>query len=193
MSTPFSYSALKAELTTDPAALGYAAPLAAKNLDALAALLNAATYGTAYLPPSPASVLKWGAATGVLTAIAEAAAAAGTFASISAANRAIALATQLLLGGTYPPLDVTDPAIAGAVASGAPYTPGAGAVTTPGLLDALVGAGVLTSTQKDQLISLGAVAAGRATALWCYSAATNPAGPPSLTITADQIGAALRS
>jgi len=171
--TAYSDSALKSELTADPAGLGYAARLAAHDLDGAAALLNGAT-ATAYGPVPTAEVLLWGAQAGVRAAI-QTAATSGT-------SQSIALAVLDLLQGGYSYLDTTDARIVGAVGTG-PYTPGAGAVTTPGLLDELVAAGVMTDSQKDALISLGKATVGRPAALW-----TSP--PP---IDAARIAAALRS
>ena len=47
---PIDYAALKTELATDPASLGYATPLAAQEWPACAALINAPGSATVTLP-----------------------------------------------------------------------------------------------------------------------------------------------
>jgi hypothetical protein len=198
--SPLTPAALRAELQSDPANLGYAAPLAAGDHASVAGLINATTYGTAYGPITAHKVLKWGAANGVRLRIEQAAAAAGPFApgqpkDISddpvAQSIALAVRDQLAAGMD---LDLTDPEIVGTAADGGPYTPGA-AAGDPGMLDALAAAGVLVDAGgaglKDSLIAVGAAAASRATALWGYALATNPDGPAAVAITTDRIAAAL--
>lgn len=157
MSTPYTDAALKAELAADPLKIGYASPLAARDYPMVANLINAPSQ-VAYQPIPTTSVLVWGAQTGLRAAI--------QTATTTGSAQSIALAVLDLLQGGYAFLDVTNPAIVGTVASGIPYTPGAGTVTTAGLLDGLVNASVMTAAQKDQLISIGKTSVSRAFALW---------------------------
>jgi hypothetical protein len=200
MSVPFTSAWLKAELTSDPASLGYSASVQSGADSTTAGLINAANYFV-YQPIVTAQVLKWGSGNGVRYNVEAAATTSGPFASgqpkaISSANQGLALAVRDLLQGGYAVLDLTDPAIVGALASGAPYTPGSGTVSTPGLFDALVSAGILVdgsgNSLKDSLITVGKVAASRATVLWGYSFSTNPTGPTAVKVTIAQIAQALR-
>lgn len=201
-STPFSLAALASEIRDDPASLGYAAHVTAGDHGAVASLLNATTYGTAYRPITAHQALKWGAGNGVRLKIEQAATATGPYASgqphdISAAPvaQSIALSVRDQLAAGMP-LDLTDPAIVGVASTGDPYTPGA-TLAAAGMLDALASAAVLADSGgaplRDSLIAVGAVAASRATLLWGYAFATNPSGPDAVAVTTDQIAAALRS
>lgn len=192
MPTPYSDAALRSELINDPLKMGYAAPLAVGNLWQVRGLLYAPSQ-TAYLPISAAQVLKWGAATGVRLSIEQASTATGPYAPGASLDitktpmaQSIALAVvDQLRGGIG--LDLTDPQIVGEMASGAAYTPGAGAVATDGMLDVLVAASVLgtpATPLKDALIGVGKTLVSRVYSLW---ATTGPDIDPG------RIAAVLRS
>lgn len=175
--TSLQAAALLTELTTDPTHLGYAALLAVGNDAAVVDLGNAVNYSGgapvySVIRPVPwGDVVQWGATVGLRSKI--------EIAAADATNTARDYALLLLdyIGSlglksetSEGVLDVTDPLVAGKIASGATYTPGAGAIATPGMLDALVGAEagsplaaapIMTSVQKDALIGLGTVAISR--------------------------------
>ena len=179
--TPFTYSGLKAELSADPCALGLPAAIAAFDLGTARDLLNDDTRRTVYRPITTAQALTWGAAQALTHTFDDAANAAGSFSGIDADGRACARAVQYLLSGQYPTLDLDTTAIVGAMADGTAYSPGAGTPTTPGLLDRLVTSNVLTTAQKDDLITQGRTTTSRALELW------------GRTITLDDIATALRN
>lgn len=171
---------LKQELQSDPLHLGYAG----KDAHAVAILLNTPAY-TAYAPAPLMAVLKLAAATSVIVNIGLAASKSAPFAGITALVQGYAMSFQYMLTGGAASLDVTDPAIVGAMdAAGTPYTPGnAAPIATPGMLDGLVSASVMTAAQKDALIALGRYRATRLQVLF-----TNPPA-----VDAGRVLAALRS
>lgn len=201
--TPFSIAALKSELTTDPAKVGYATPIASGADNQVAALINAINSSYAfYLPIDGDELLTWATANAVLINIDEAVNATGAFSSITTANRNAARGVQYLLAGSYVQpvagtLDITDARVVGLMSDGTAYVTGdTTTLTTPGLIDALVAAGVLVSSSgtslKDSLLAAGKVSVSRATALWGYNATTNPTGPTTMSISALQVSQALR-
>jgi hypothetical protein len=152
---------LKAELDGDPAGMGYA-PFIAENNDAgVRELLHDRTRGfTRIAPVAWRTVVTWGAQHGIRAKIQDAA----DTPSNPVRDLALTFLDSIRGLGT-PTLDLTDPVVVGATAGGAAYIPGGDPVATPGMLDALVAAGVLVDGQgaslKDDLIELGRVPVSR--------------------------------
>ena len=158
--TAAGWTALQAEIATDPAKLGYAgltAPAIAELLNTPGNLLPTPQPWTKPAPAVPiGQVIQWcatadGSTPGPIAAITDASA------NASDPARAACL-SALRIFGSSPTFDVSDP-------------------TNLALLRGLVTAGKVTSNQEAALLSLGTTPASRAEQLW----------GPDVVITPDQV------
>ncbi|MCA1596096.1 MAG: hypothetical protein LC772_06695 [Chloroflexi bacterium] len=127
---PLTTAALHTEITTDPAAIGYAPWLAAKDYDAVARILN--QQNPAWVKKAPqiamSDVLDWAAA-GPIGAITDAST------NVTSPVRNICLAALRMFNGTQVALDVSR-------------------TDVQNMLGALVSAGTITQAQHDALMNL---------------------------------------
>ena len=141
------YTALRAELTTDPAKLGYGPLLAAGSANRVADLLNAPTqagYGSVPITP----LLEWIAAHGVMARLR--AAAAGSNEQVASIAE---VALMLVSNPNIPALDLSRPRV-------------------QAMLGALAQAGVIPAEANAELLAMAAVSVSRATVLgWGYVSA----------------------
>lgn len=141
------YTALRQELTTDPAKLGYGPLLAAGSANRVADLLNAPTqaaYGKVEVTP----LLEWIAAHGVMARL-RAAAAGGNEQVASIAE----VALMLVSNPNIPALDLSRPRV-------------------QAMLGALATANVIPADANAELLAMAAVSVSRATVLgWGYVSA----------------------
>lgn len=135
------FASLKSEIDTDPLNLGFAALVSQGNDQGIVDLLNNKGY-TLTQPLSIITVLKWGAANGVLANIND-----GQTSAATPQLKAICLAAMKIMGNFQGTLDVTDPQI-------------------QGLVTAMASGGIMTSSQASELLSLGNQPASRVEVLF---------------------------